>query len=138
MSKADELLLERELRGLKLLTAIRGAAVIVVVGSHWLVAASDFERYGVTAIGVIWGLAIVWFWSLLRRRRGLALVGLGGAALDVAVLALMPLIWYLSVGGSSVPPAYMLKTGLTVFSFTLVALTRALAPCPRPIAASWS
>ncbi len=37
-------------------------------------------------------------------------------------MSTLPVIWYLSVGGSDVPPAYMLKTQITVVTLGIVAL----------------
>ena len=42
--------------------------------------------------------------------------------MDIAIMSALPVIWYLSVGGSDVPPAYMLKTQLTALTLGLVAL----------------
>ncbi len=42
--------------------------------------------------------------------------------MDIAFMSVLPVIWYLSVGGTDVPPAYMLKTQLTALTLGLVAL----------------
>ena len=36
-------------------------------------------------------------------------MGITGSILDVIIVTLQPVIWYLSIGGAAVNPAYMLK-----------------------------
>ena len=59
---------------------------------------------------------------MLARRRWISAVGLLGSLLDVAILSVLPVIWYLSLGGTDVPPAYMLKTQITVMTLALIVL----------------
>ena len=122
MSKADELLFLRELRGLKILTLFRATFVAALILAHWIVAQSELERLSVTAMGLTWELLLIYFLYLIRRGERSTLVGFGGAAMDVVTIACLPIIWYLSVGGDAVPPAYMLKTMLTATAIGLVVL----------------
>jgi adenylate cyclase len=50
------------------------------------------------------------------------MVGLAGCAIDILALAALPVIWYQSVGGTAVPPAYMLKTEVTSVTLAFVVL----------------
>ena len=128
-TRSDELLFERERRGVRTLTIVRGAFVLIMLASHWIVGVSDFEKIAATMIAVPALVAIGLFLRLLGQYRAVATVGLVGSLIDVAILGALPIVWYVSVGGTDVPPAYMLKTQLTVVTMALVALnTLALRP----------
>jgi adenylate cyclase len=132
-SRSEDLLFQRETRGIRTLTIVRGVFVLVMLSSHWIVGVSLFEKLAATAIGLIALTAISVFLVLLARRRFVERVGLFGCFIDIAIISALPVIWYLSVGGTDVPPAYMLKTQLTVLTIGLVALN-ALAIRPlKPV-----
>ena len=121
-TRSEELLFERERQGVRTLTAVRGLFALIVMTSVWIVGASQFEKIATTVIAGL-ALAAVWvFLSLLARRRMVGAVGLSGCFIDIAIVSVLPVIWYLSVGGPEVPPAYMLKTQLTALTLGLVAL----------------
>ena len=104
------------------MTIVRGLFVLVMVTTHWIVGVSSFEKSAATAIATVALIAIGYFLVLLARREFVATVGLLGCFVDIVILSVLPLIWYLSVGGADVPPAYMLKTQITVVTLGLVAL----------------
>ncbi len=54
--------------------------------------------------------------TLLARRTFVGAAGLSGCVIDIVILSALPVIWYVSVGGTDVLPAYMLKTQLTVLT----------------------
>ncbi len=120
--RSDDLLRERERRGVRTLTLVRGIFVLALLVSHWAVGASLFEKIAATVIATVALCAIAISLALLRRRRAVAHVGIAGCVIDIVILSLLPVIWYWSVGGTAVPPAYMLKTQITVMSLGLVAL----------------
>ncbi len=65
----------------------------------------------------------------IREHRNLVRVGWTVAAFDGIVLCALPLIWYLSVGGSSAPPAFLLKSNLPSVAFVMIAFnSMALRP----------
>ena len=121
-TRSGELLLERERRGVRTLTLARGIFVLFMGISHWVVGVSLFEKIAMTVIAGLGLVAIGYFLVLLARRRAIGTVGLVGSLMDVAIIGALPVIWYLSVGGTDVPPAYMLKTQLTVMTLGLVTL----------------
>jgi len=121
-TRSDDLLFERERRGVRTLTIVRGLFVLIMGTSHWIVGVSLFEKVAATVIAVL-GLGAIWlFLFLLARRRYVGTVGLLGSGMDIAIIGALPVIWYMSVGGTDVPPAYMLKSQLTVLTLALVAL----------------
>ncbi len=121
-TRSEKLLFEREREGVRTLTIVRGSFVLVVVATDWIVGVSLFEKIAHTAIAALVLVAIGGALFLLARRTAVGRVGLAGCVIDIAVLSALPVIWYLSVGGSVVPPAYMLKTQITVVTLGLVAL----------------
>ncbi len=121
-TRSEELLFERERQGVRTLTIVRGLFVLIVVATVWIVGVNLFEKITTTAIATLVLVAIGGSLFLLARRTAVGTVGLAGCVIDIAVLSALPVIWYLSVGGSDVPPAYMLKTQITVVTLGLVAL----------------
>jgi hypothetical protein len=108
---ADALLLEREVRGLQFILGFRLMAVLIMVSIHFFVGKSIFEKVTVAVLTVLVVASSLWFFSLLRQRKFVRLVGIAGAVSDCVVLALLPFIWHESVGGGdTVPTSYMLKT----------------------------
>ena len=49
----EDLLLERERRGVRTLTLVRGLFVLIVVATVWVVGASLFEKIATTVIAVM-------------------------------------------------------------------------------------
>ncbi len=121
-SRSQALLLERERRGVRTLTLVRGAFVLVMMVIHWIVGFSLFEKLAASALAALWLAAIALFLGLLARRRAVGAVGLAGSLMDILILGAFALIWYLSVGGAAVPPAYMLKTQLAVVTLGFIVL----------------
>lgn len=121
-TRSEELLFERERKGIRTLTIVRGIFVLIVVATVWIVGASLFEKITTTAIAGLVLVAIGVSMVLLARRTAVGTVGLAGCGIDIAVLSILPVIWYLSVGGSEVPPAYMLKTQITVVTLGIIVL----------------
>jgi len=121
-SRSEALLFERECRGLRLLMQVRIAVVIGSTLVHWLIGYSLFEKLAATALGALSLAVLAGCLVLLARRRAVALAGLVGCAVDLAVLAALPAIWYQSVGGDAVPPAYLLKTQITTMTLSVVVL----------------
>lgn len=96
--------------------------MLMMVTTHWIVGVSFFEKVATTVIAIL-ALTAIWICLvLLARRKYVGTVGLSGCFIDIAILTALPVIWYVSVGGTNVPPAYMLKTQLTVVTLGLVAL----------------
>ena len=122
ITRSEELLFERERQGIRTLTIVRGLFVLIVVVTVWIVGASHFEKLATTLIGAAVLVGIGFSLVLLARHRAVATVGLAGCLIDIAVLSTLPVIWYYSVGGPEVPPAYMLKTQITVVTLGIVAL----------------
>ena len=121
-TRSEDLLVERERQGVRTLTIVRGLFVLVMVTTDWIVGVNLFEKVTHTVIGALVLVAIGASLFLLARRQAVGTVGLAGCVIDIVVLSALPVIWYLSVGGSDVPPAYMLKTQITVVTLLMVAL----------------
>ena len=120
-TRSEKLLLERERQGVRTLTIVRGLFVLIMMATVWIVGVNLFEKITHTVIAALVLAAIGFSLFLLARRTAVRTVGLAGCVIDIAVLSMLPVIWYLSVGGSDVPPAYMLKTQITVVTLGMVA-----------------
>ena len=126
--RSEDLLFERERLGVRTLTIVRGLFMLVVMVTVWVVGASFFEKVATTAVAALVLLAIGVSLVLLARRRAVGRVGLFGCLIDLAVLSTLPVIWYLSVGGSMVPPTFMLKTQITVVTLAMIAIEYGAEP----------
>ena len=121
-TRSEELFFERERQGIRTLLIVRGLSVLIVMATTWIVGASLFDSIATTVMAALVLVAIGISLFLLARRVAVRAVGLAGCVIDIAVMSTLPVIWYVSVGGSDVPPAFMLKTQITVVTLVLVAL----------------
>jgi len=121
-TRSEDLLLERERQGIRTLTIVRGVFVLIVVATTWFIGAGLFEKIATSAVAALALVAIGVSLLLLARHVAVGAVGLAGCVIDIAVLSTLPVVWYLSVGGSDVPPAFMLKTQVTALTLGFVAL----------------
>lgn len=96
--------------------------MLIIVTTHWIVGVSLFEKIAATVIAVLALAVLCGSLVLLARPNYVTKIGLSGCFIDIAMLSVLPVIWYLSVGGISVPPAYMLKTQITVMTLGIVAI----------------
>ena len=125
----EKLLLERERQGVRTLNIVRGIFVLVLMISVWGLGASWFEKITTTIFCLVFLGLILLLLFLLSRRKTAGLIGVAGCLIDITVLATLPIIWYISVGGNDVPPAYMLKTQITVVTLVMIAAnTLAIRP----------
>lgn len=132
-TRSEDLLFERERQGVRTLTIVRGVFILIMATSHWIVGVSVFEKIAATVIAVLALTAISLCLALLARRQHVGAVGLSGCFIDIAILSALPVIWYVSVGGTDVLPAYMLKTQLTIVTLGLVALNALAIRPPYPL-----
>ncbi len=109
MITTKELLLEREVKGLKFISYFRLFFVFANISITMIVGKSLMERVIVGLISIISFLATFYFIYLLKQKRNLLFIGIMSAILDVCLLSCLPYIWYESVGGDSISRAYMLK-----------------------------
>ena len=126
-------MLAREVRALKLSTGVRIGLLIIMLPMIWLLSFSNFDRIATFSLVAVYLVVLVVSLRLVRDRRRLTTVGLGGVALDIMMIAALPLIWYTSLGGSVLPAGITLKTSVTLFAILLISLNtlaiRPLYPC---------
>ena len=119
---ARTLLLQRELKGLRTLIIVRAVGICLVFVMTLAIGYSVIERVAVTAITLVYAAALVYSWIQIRRQARLKFVGLVGVAMDSFVVGVLPFVWYQSVGGSDVGPAFTLKTGLPLIALLFIVL----------------
>ncbi|MEM8796282.1 MAG: hypothetical protein AAGE61_11995 [Pseudomonadota bacterium] len=122
VSRTEELLFERERLGIRTLMLMRGLFVLILVALSLLIGVTLFEKIAITIIGfgVLAGIGLSLY--LLARKTAVYTVGLCGCLMDLALLSVLPVIWYNSVGGNSVPPSFMLKTQITDVTLVMMVL----------------
>ena len=105
----EKILTRREIGALTLVMILRLAYISIMAVLTVLVGKSDWEKIVVGTLAALVWISVIPFWLSLKRSRGVLLVGLIGLILDLAVYGTLPWIWYNSVGGSEILPAYIVK-----------------------------
>jgi len=116
----DDVLLDREISALRLVIILRVLFVLTSMLSVVFIGKSALEKSMTATLSLLaLGQAPVFFW-LLSQRRSVKFVGVVGLITDILIICAMPFVWYYSVGGESVLPAYMVKhpnTFVIAFAF---------------------
>lgn len=131
MITTKELLLEREIKGLKFISYFRLFFVFANISITMIVAKSLMEIVAVGLISLISFLATFYFIYLLKQKRNLSFIGIMSAILDVCVLACLPYIWHESVGGDTVSRAYMLKAPTYVSMYFAILIIHSFTIRPQ-------
>jgi signal transduction histidine kinase len=133
-ARIDAILAEREASGLRVPVIVRLllAALVLPSISGVLI---DMEgvgglQYSFYAVLSGWAVLNVYFFTLLRKKRHVARVGLVGALLDVAIVAAQLMMGTMMLDNMDVPPTAVFKSQLPAFGVALVAIN-ALALRPR-------
>ncbi len=122
MTKTDELLLEREYEGLRISFLLKIFFFLTMLGGSFSPEANHFERMYASLTFFFVITMICLFLFLIRQKKLLTLVGTLSALLDGLSLTILVIIWYLAVGGTSVTPAFLLKSSIYTFSVGLMIL----------------
>ena len=109
LRSTEEILERREIRALTVVMVLRLLYSSFMAVGTLMVGKTDWEKAVATSIAGLVILSTIPFWMALRRRAWILPVGLSGLVLDLAVYTMMPIIWYNSVGGEAVLPAYIVK-----------------------------
>jgi hypothetical protein len=118
-----ENLQRHEANNLRLSYIIRAIFVLNTMGVTILVGKSEFEK--ITALTIcLFGIVLyVVAIRFIRKKTQLSRLSFIGVIYDIVTVTSMPIIWYISVGGETVSPVYMLKVPLViVFQFILLIL----------------
>ena len=139
MKSADQLLLSREAKGLKYTISARFIFGLIAVPTVFFTAHSNFEIILTLGLVALMITMTLYFYQLVRQEQKLNLVGYGGVAFDLFTLMILPVTWYLSVGGVEVSAAYLLKTGLPILSLLFITINSlAMRPAYPAIATGGS
>ena len=121
MNSTEELLLEREIKGLKFITFFRIYFVLSTIGITYIVGKSYFEKATVAIFCFSVFLSALYYFYLLTKKKYLRFIGISGCLIDITLLFCLPFIWYYSVGGEIVSRAYLIKSPAIVsISFILL------------------
>lgn len=120
MTKTEELLINKEIKGLRITYYVKLVFLFILILGSFSPAASSFEKIFASGASVLLMVITLFFIFLIRRRKNLTLIGVSGAIIDVLLIGILPIIWYLSIGGSEVSPAYLLKTLIPFLAVGLI------------------
>ena len=130
MTKTQELLQDREIAALRFTTFMRIVFAISVLSGTILFGKTVMEKIVVSAILGVTMVTAVIFLTFLKAKQHLLLVGVVGAVLDAIILTSFPVVWYLSVGGPPISPAYMIKGPFYLVYLVVIAVLQALSLRP--------
>jgi len=129
MDPAKELLWEREYKALRMSTMVRFAMIAIMAPMVWLLGTSMIDRVATTILLAIYVIVLAVSTLVLNRRKHLTIISLTGVAVDVCVIATLPLIWHASLGGGDLPAGITLKSSVTLVAFLFITLnTLAMRP----------
>ncbi len=119
-SKTEILLREKEIQGISfslyLKIFIAGISTIV----SFFIANSLFEILSTTAINIAFMIILYLLLKVLRKNKFVMPIGIFCVILDIAIITVLPFIWYNSVGGDVVPRTYLVKTYTHTFIYTIL------------------
>ncbi|MCA9664919.1 MAG: HAMP domain-containing histidine kinase [Myxococcales bacterium] len=115
----EAVLLERERRGLRIPAMARVLFTSYAVLAILSAAPGDVRAIGLTIVGVVLVFNLVAL-RLLRDARYVRLVGYAGAVLDALLIPAAATAWSMVLVIKPVPPGFLFKTPLTVFSLVLI------------------
>ena len=120
MTQTENVLIEKEIKGLKITFYVKIGFLLFLIFGSFSPGASSFEKVFAGGLGTILIVITIFFLFLIGKWKKLILIGTVGAIIDVFLIGIVPIIWYLSVGGLEVPPAYLLKTMMPFFAIGLI------------------
>ncbi len=128
----DELLLSREQRGLRFILGFRVVFLAFGIITNFFAPANEWEFLATMALLGFFALTTFSGFFMIRKPALTGVVGVGGALIDLGILASLPVIWFHSVGGdSAVSRAYLLKSSpLLSISFAMLVINSVAS---RPI-----
>ena len=123
MADIADLLREREIRGLRGALIARITVVLITLVVEFFIFGTVFEL--VVTVAVMLAIVVVGVVLLRLLGRGVAPtpVGIAAVAIDIVVVATLPFVWLISVGGTdAVPWSFTVKGGLITVMVLLIAV----------------
>lgn len=110
MRKTEKLILQSEVKSLSFTMYTRTVAFSLFLAFSPFFSRSQVELYLTYSLLTLVILYLVYSFRNLKMQKNLFLTGLSGVILDITVFTSLPVIWYISVGGANVEPAFMIKS----------------------------
>jgi adenylate cyclase len=119
---AEDLLKQREIKGLKFALIFRIAFLSLLVGVEVVTGSSHFEMACTLILVFVLSLVLLVGYRKLLLFQETNFLALSGAISDLLLLSILPFVWWWGVGGPSViPAAFLVKTyGLMPLSFGMI------------------
>jgi len=109
MLRINQILFDREINALRVTIIFRLIFLFSMVFGTPFGGKSNLESILVAALCGPTLIFSIFSMLWLKGKTRVRLVGIVGSILDVIIIASLPVIWYYSVGGPAVAPAYMIK-----------------------------
>lgn len=120
----DRLLETRERRGLRFILTFRSVFVLFGLILAFFTPATRWEMLVTIAMFSTFAVCTLSGFYLVRRSSLMSIVGWGGVAIDLVMIAVLPFVWLNSVGGDAlVSRAYLVKLNtLTTMSYSIIVM----------------
>lgn len=119
-STVEQLLETRERQALRTSLLVKTTIVVLMLPLAWAVGGGLLFKLSTVTLMVLYGGALLMLWRRVAtgHYRRAALISVG---LDAVLLAALPILWYVAIGGLAQPFGLLLKTSVTVLSLMLIA-----------------
>lgn len=109
-TKTEVLLREKEIQGITY--SLYGKIFIAVISTiiSFFIANSLFEILSTVIVNIILTISLYLLLRILRKNKFVMPIGILCVLIDVALITILPFIYYNSVGGDMVPRTYLVKT----------------------------
>jgi adenylate cyclase len=109
-SKTEIILREKEIQGITISLYGKLFIASLSVILTFFLANSLFEIVSTVSINIALIVILYLLLKVLRKNKFVMPIGILCVSLDIAIITLLPFIWYNSVGGDLVPRTYLVKT----------------------------
>jgi adenylate cyclase len=124
-----DILFRKEKNGLRMQVAGRIVIILAYLPLAIILSHTTFESVFSSLILLVTLLVTILFLVGIHRYRHIRLIGVAGAVYDVMLIVAFALNWYLSVGGTSVPPSFLTKNLVPLLSiFFIIMNSQAMKP----------
>ncbi len=119
-SKTELILREKEVQGITI--SLYGKIFVASLSTilTFFIANSLNEIVWVTILNVTSILVLYILLKILRKQKFVMPIGILCVLIDIAIITILPFIWYNSVGGDTVPRTYLVKTYTHTFIYAIL------------------
>ncbi len=117
---ADELLVRKEVTGMKLHLGFKVALLVYLLFSELFLETHGLQDYKLSALYIVLLGVEFYFFRWLNCKKNLTAIGFFSLLVDMVLITALPFAWYHLAGGDGVSRAYLLKTSMPLVAIGLI------------------